>query len=150
MSKKGLHLSTRKLSYSMREILIAFALLAVAICCWKAAAMLHGRLYESEEARRLARVLRSLNESQPARDVAAHLSRGDARYVACRGESGGPVFPGISKAEWPVIQGSGNFWVIDGNTGAAESGYHRQLIDRAWQYARRYNEELQRKTKNPQ
>lgn len=133
----------------MREILIVCALLAVAISCWKAGTVLFDRLHDGVNATRLDRVLNSLNEETPARDVEKNQSRGDYRYVGCWGEPGGPFFPGVAESKWPAIRQRKQYWTLDGTTNAIESNHHKQLINRAWQYARRYNEELERRAKTP-
>ena len=88
----------------------------------------------------LATTLGSLHLSDPTVDLDANLKRGDVRFVGVYGFS--CVAPGVEEEAATSRYGIN---CLAGTSDAIESTEHAALIQRARDYAERYNSELQRR-----
>jgi len=93
---------------------------------------------------RLNRALAKLDETNPESDARQKYQLGDRRFAACIGEAPGPYFPKLAHEEWLEVRKTKDFWIIQGTSDAIESTKHRKLIDRAVEYAGRFNAEMLR------
>ena len=130
------------MKFTLRHTLLAVAAIALIIAAWIATANHIDHQGDGYSVEQLEAALRSVDETDPESDVSRRTNSRDFRFAGCWGEPGGPFFPGVPQSEWQGIRDAKDYWTFDGTTDALESRHHHRLIDRAWQYAKRYNADL--------
>ncbi len=130
-----------EMKYSIRALLVTtttFALAGAGYVAYQQRAEYLDRQRDGVNAQRLQGVLSKLDENNVESDVETRIESGDFRYAAVFGL--GIRFPGLPEREMPIATLNENHWTMNGTSDLWESSHHREMVERAWRYARRYNE----------
>jgi hypothetical protein len=86
-----------------------------------------------------------LTHADPVQDCAAAWERGDHRFIGVYGFA--PYTPGVPKTAADLVKANGLRY-LGGTSDAIESKEHGQAVEKATDYARRYNAALLEKLQN--